>query len=63
MSMKTTSLPTLFGSRITRSGGDITIVANSIMTLEAMRAAKVLEDMNINVEIVDIHCISHQITR
>ena len=48
-----------FGSRITRTGTDVTIAATSIMTLEAMRAAQILEDMGIDVEIIDIHCISH----
>ena len=43
-----------FGSKIVMSGSDVTIVATSIMVLEAKRAAKFLEAEGINVEIIDL---------
>ena len=47
-------------ARLVREGGDVTIVATSIMVLEAMRAAKYLaEAAGIECEIIDLHCISH----
>lgn len=48
-----------FESRITRLGADVTIVATSIMVLEAKRAAEYLSRYNIDVEIIDLHSISH----
>ena len=48
-----------FGSRIERSGTDITIVATAIMVVEARRAAEHLAKHGIDVEIVDMHSISH----
>ena len=50
---------TIFGSRIVRTGEDVTIVATSIMVVEAKRAAKLLEKYNISLEIIDMHSISH----
>ena len=47
------------GSRIVRVGKDLTIVATSVMVLEAKRAAAYLERYSISVEIVDLHSISH----
>lgn len=47
------------GSRLDRRGKDITIVATSIMVLEARRAAKYLADHGIDCEIIDLHCVSH----
>jgi pyruvate/2-oxoglutarate/acetoin dehydrogenase E1 component len=47
-------------SRKARSGTDITIVAASIMVLEALRAATHLAHVSdINCEVIDLHCISH----
>ena len=46
-------------SFIVRKGKDITIVATSIMVLEAIRAAKYLSDYDIDCEIIDLNCISH----
>ena len=48
-----------FSSRIIREGKDVTIVATSIMTLEALRASQVLKKMDIDVEVIDLHCVSH----
>jgi pyruvate dehydrogenase E1 component beta subunit len=48
-----------FGSRIDRAGTDLTIVATSVMVLEAARAADYLSQYGINVEIIDLHSISH----
>ncbi len=49
----------LFGSMLVREGSDVTIVATSVMVLEAMRAASHLEKFGISVEIIDLHSISH----
>jgi pyruvate dehydrogenase E1 component beta subunit len=47
-------------SRKARSGKDITIVATSIMVLEALRAADHLVRVSgIECEVIDLHCISH----
>ncbi len=47
-------------SRVIREGKDITIVADSIMVLEAHRAAKWLQEhAGIEAEIIDLHCVSH----
>jgi pyruvate/2-oxoglutarate/acetoin dehydrogenase E1 component/TPP-dependent pyruvate/acetoin dehydrogenase alpha subunit len=48
-----------FSSRLLRQGRDITIVATSIMVLEARRAATHLANLGIDCEIIDLHCISH----
>ena len=48
-----------FCSRIDRSGKDLTIVATSIMALEASRAAEYLSKKGIEVEIIDLHSISN----
>jgi len=49
----------LFGSILENVGTDVTVVATSVMVLEAKRAAKYLEDFGISVEIIDLHSISH----
>ena len=49
----------LFGSILAREGSDVTIVATSVMVLEAKRAAGYLETYGISVEIIDLHSISH----
>lgn len=47
-------------SRKVRSGKDITIIATSIMVLEALRAADHLARISgIECEIIDLHCVSH----
>lgn len=46
-------------SRRIREGRDLTIVATSIMTLEAQRAARHLAGFGIEAEIIDLHCVSH----
>ena len=50
---------TPFSSRLVRNGGDVTVVATSIMVLEAMRAAEHLSGHGIDCEVIDLHCISH----
>ncbi|MFQ5922739.1 MAG: alpha-ketoacid dehydrogenase subunit beta [Anaerolineales bacterium] len=48
------------GPRKVRSGKDITIVATSIMVMEALRAADHLaHESDIECEIIDLHCVSH----
>lgn len=49
----------LFGSIKIREGTDVTVVATSIMVLEAKRAADLLETQGVSVEIIDLHSISH----
>jgi len=51
--------PYPLNTTIVREGKDITIVATSIMVLEAIRAAKYLEQYGIDCEIIDLNCISH----
>ena len=47
-------------SRKVREGKDVTIVATSIMVLEAQRAAEHLaKTIGIDSEIIDLHCVSH----
>jgi pyruvate dehydrogenase E1 component beta subunit len=47
-------------SRMAREGKDVTIVATSIMVLEALRAADYLEkEAGISCEVIDLHCVSH----
>jgi len=49
-----------FTSFKVRQGGDVTIVATSIMVEEAIRAANYVKEMtDLNVDIIDLHCISH----
>jgi pyruvate/2-oxoglutarate/acetoin dehydrogenase E1 component len=48
------------GSRMIRTGKDLTIVATSIMVVEAIRAADHLaRARGIDCEIIDLNCISH----
>lgn len=57
---KKTSLSNpLMGSILEREGKDATIVATSVMVLEARRAAEYLSANGISVEIIDLHSISH----
>ena len=46
-------------SRKMREGKDVTIVATSIMVLEAQRAAQHLADAGIECDVIDMHCVSH----
>ena len=49
-----------WGTRIVRQGKDVTVVASSIMVLEALRAAEYLADRaGIDCEIIDLSCASH----
>ncbi len=48
-----------FETRIDREGSDITIIASSIMVLEARRACDYLEKFGVYPEIIDLHSISH----
>lgn len=49
----------LFGSRLDRVGNDLTIVATSVMVVEARRAADYLSLLGISAEIIDLHSASH----
>lgn len=40
-------------SKVMRKGGDLTVVATSWMNVEAMHAAKILADQDINIEVID----------
>jgi acetoin:2,6-dichlorophenolindophenol oxidoreductase subunit beta len=47
-------------TRVVRTGKDITLVATSIMVLEALRAAEHLSRVaGIECEIIDLNCVSH----
>tara|TARA_R110000787_G_scaffold14819_18_gene45610 strand:- start:235 stop:2310 length:2076 start_codon:yes stop_codon:yes gene_type:complete len=46
-------------SRKIREGKDVTIVATSIMVLEAQRAARHLAEFGIECDVIDMHCVSH----
>lgn len=48
------------GSRLMRRGKDATVVATSIMVLEALRAAEHLErEAGLSIEVIDLSCVSH----
>ncbi len=48
------------GSRLMRTGNDLTIVATSIMVLEALRASEFLwKEAGIDCEVIDLHSPSH----
>ncbi len=49
----------LFGSILVQEGSDVTVVATSVMVLEAKRAASYLESYGISVDLIDLHSISH----
>lgn len=44
-------------AQILKYGSDVTIVANSLMTIESMKAAEVLSEIGVDVEIVDLRSI------
>jgi pyruvate/2-oxoglutarate/acetoin dehydrogenase E1 component len=48
-----------FETRVDREGGDLTIIATSIMVVEARRACDYLKQFGIFPEIIDLHSISH----
>lgn len=50
--------PTPFSPRFVRRGTDATVVATSIMVLEARRAAEWLGARGIDIEVIDLHCVS-----
>ena len=49
----------IFGSKLEIKGSDITIIATSVMVLEAKRAADYLKKKGISVELINLHSISH----
>jgi pyruvate dehydrogenase E1 component beta subunit len=49
----------LFGSKLEKTGSDITVIATSVMVIEARRASEYLEKNGISVELIDLHSISH----
>ncbi len=49
----------LYGSILVQEGSDVTVVATSVMVLEAKRAANYLERSGISVDLIDLHSISH----
>lgn len=49
----------LLGSKLEIKGSDITIIATSVMVLEAKRAATYLLQYGISVELINLHSISH----
>ena len=49
----------LLGSILEVYGNDVTVVATSVMVLEAKRAATYLGNLGISVEVIDLHSISH----
>ena len=49
----------IFGSLLEREGTDLTIVATSIMVVEARRATQYLQEYGISLEVIDLHSISH----
>ncbi|MDI1266025.1 MAG: transketolase C-terminal domain-containing protein [bacterium] len=54
------AVPTPLTSYVARAGRDVTVVATSVMVLEAMRAAQyVQEKTGLEAEIVDLNSISH----
>jgi acetoin:2,6-dichlorophenolindophenol oxidoreductase subunit beta len=53
----------IFGSRLDREGIDVTVIATSVMVLEARRAADHLAEFGVSVEIIDLHSVSHYDSR
>ena len=44
-------------SKITKKGSDITIVSSSYMSIEALKAAEILKEYNIDAEIIDLRTL------
>ena len=52
--------PVPLGSYVAREGTDVTVVATSVMVLEALRAAQYVHDKaGVSAEIIDLNSISH----
>uniref|UniRef100_UPI0040483FA8 alpha-ketoacid dehydrogenase subunit beta n=1 Tax=Cyanobium sp. TaxID=2164130 RepID=UPI0040483FA8 len=49
----------IFGSSLVREGSTTTVVAVSIMVLEAIRAWEYLKDFGVSFDIIDLHSVSH----
>lgn len=47
----------LDGPRVVCAGADVTVVATSHMTLEAIRAAEALKQIDVNVEVIDLRVL------
>ncbi len=47
----------LHQSQIVKSGTDMTLVGVSLMTIEAIKAEKILHKLGINVELLDLRCL------
>ena len=59
-SVSASAKPIPLTSYVARAGRDVTVVATSVMVLEAMRAAQYVSDKaGIEVEIIDLNSISH----
>ena len=59
-SVSASAKPIPLTSYVAREGRDVTVVATSVMVLEAMRAAQYVSDKaGIEVEIIDLNSISH----
>jgi pyruvate dehydrogenase E1 component beta subunit len=48
----------VYQSRVVRIGNDLTLIANSIMTIECIKVAELLKDFGINIEVIDLFVIS-----
>ncbi|MEW6114142.1 MAG: transketolase C-terminal domain-containing protein [Thermodesulfobacteriota bacterium] len=44
-------------ARVARNGTDLTIVANSYMTLESLRAAEILQNEGVSAEVIDVRTL------
>jgi len=44
-------------SKVVKKGADVSLVADSYMTLEIINAAKILKDFNINAEVIDLRSL------
>lgn len=49
----------LMDSHLIHRGNDVTIIANSVMTIEAKRVIPYLEKVGITVDLIDLHSLSH----
>jgi pyruvate dehydrogenase E1 component beta subunit len=47
-----------YKSRVVHIGQDLTLIANSIMTIECIKVAELLKDFGINIEVIDLFVIS-----
>ncbi len=48
----------LGAAKVAREGADVTIVASSFMTIEALRAATTLGDAGVSAEVIDVHTLN-----